>query len=244
MPGSLTIISGTTPETTGQLKTPATTSFSIAFLSSSYGDTYISSSATASLREAAVTAFNVEGVNVVFYSGSTAKTNTTDTIFINSFPFNASAANFTATASVAFNTTASVQNSATTYASLQGISSVVSASTGIEFSIGTTGSYDNAFNLNTLYTAVSGLSGSTTQTFSGASMFGPAGSGVITGSFAIITALADTILTISGSELGVSTFTLPVGTSFTAYSASVPANIIQSVTVVNPYGTVLAQTLA
>jgi hypothetical protein len=111
----------------------------------------------------------------------------------------------------------------------------------IYFSIGTINSYDNAYNLNTQYTAVSG---STTKTFSGASMFGPAGSGVVTGSFGIITALADTILTVSGSALGVSTFTLPVGVSFTAYSASVPANIIESVTVTNPYGTVLAQTLA
>jgi hypothetical protein len=241
MPGSLTIISGTTPANTGQLATPATTNFSIAFVSASYAATYISSSLTASLREAAVTAFSVEGVNVVFYSGSTAKGNTADTIFINFVPFNTSAANFTATASATFNTIASVQNSATTYSGLQGITSAVSASTGLEFSIGATGSYDNAFNLNTQYTAVSG---STTKIFGGASMFGPAGSGVITGSFGIITALADTILTISGSQLGVSTFTLPVGTSFTAYSASVPANIIQSVTVVNPYGTVLAQTLA
>jgi len=241
MPGSLTIISGTTPETTGQLKTPATTNFSIAFVSSSYSSSYAASSATASLREAAVTAFSVEGVNVVFYTGSAAKTNTADTIFINSVPFATSAANFTATASVVFNATASVQNSATTYASLQGISSSISASTGVAFSIGTTGSYDSAFNLNTQYTAVSG---STTKTFSGATMFGPAGSGVVTGSFAILTALADTILTVSGSQLGVSTFTLPVGTTFTAYSASVPANIIESVTVTNPYGTVLAQTLA
>jgi hypothetical protein len=241
MPGSLTIISGTTPETTGQLKTPATTNFSIAFVSSSYDNTYISSSLTASLREAAVTAFSVEGVSVVFYTGSVTQSNTANTIFINSVPFNTSAANFTTSASAAFNAIASVQNSATTYASLQGISGSVSASTGIRFSIGTINSYDNAYNLNTQYTAVSG---STTKTFSGASMFGPAGSGVVTGSFGIITALADTILTVSGSALGVSTFTLPVGVSFTAYSASVPANIIESVTVTNPYGTVLAQTLA
>jgi hypothetical protein len=240
-PGILTIISGTTPETTGQLATPATTNFSIAFVSESYADTYISSSLTASLREAAITAFSVEGVSVVFYTGSVTQSNTANTIFINSVPFNTSAANFTTSASLAFNTIASVQNSATTYSGLQGITSAVSASTGVIFSIGSTGSYDNAFNLNTQYTAVLG---STTKTFSGASMFGPAGSGVVTGSFGIITALADTILTISGSALGVSTFTLPVGVSFTAYSASVPANIIESVTVTNPYGTVLAQTLA
>ena len=75
-------------------------------------------------------------------------------------------------------------------------------------------------------------------------MFGPAGSGIITGSFGIITALADAIFTISGSELGVSTFDLNNGNTFTAYSASIPANIIQSIEVTNPYGSVLAQTLA
>jgi hypothetical protein len=241
MPGSLTTISGTTPVTIGQLATPATTNFSIAFVSASYTDTYISSSTTASLREAAVTAFSVEGVNVVFYSGSTPQVNTANTIFINSVPFDTSAANFTATASAVFNATASVQTSAATYASLQGISSTVSASTGIKFSIGNTGSYESAYNFNTQYTATSG---STVVPFSGATLVGPSGSGIITGSFAIITALADTTLTISGSELGVSTFTLPIGTTFTAYSASVPANIIQSIAVTNPYGSVLAQTLA
>jgi hypothetical protein len=75
-------------------------------------------------------------------------------------------------------------------------------------------------------------------------MFGPAGSGIITGSFGIITALADAILIISGSQLGVSTFVLNNGNTFTAYSASIPANIIQSIEVTNPYGSVLAQTLA
>jgi hypothetical protein len=241
MAGSLTTISGTTPANTGQLATPATANFNIAFVSESYADTYISSSATASLREAAITAFSVEGTRVIFYSGSAAKANTADTIFINSVPFNTSAANFTATASAVFNATASVQTSTTTYSGLQGITSAVSASTGIEFSIGATGSYDNAYNLNTLYSAVSG---STTVNFSGASMYGPAGSGIVTGSFAIITSLAETSVTISGSELGVNTFVLSAGTSFTAYSASVPANIIEAITVNNPYGSVLAQTLA
>jgi len=241
MPGSLTTISGTIPVTIGQLATPATTNFSIAFVSSSYSSSYAASSTTASLREAAITAFSVEGVSVVFYSGSTPQTNTANTIFINSVPFNTSAANFTATASIVFNATASVQNSATTYASLQGISSSISASTGIAFSIGTSGSYESAYNFNTQYTAVSG---STTKTFSGATLVVPAGSGIITGSFGIITALTDTTLTISGSALGVSTFTLTNGNIFTAYSASVPANIIEAITVVNPYGSVLAQTLA
>ena len=231
---SITVISGTTPETTGQLKTQATTNFSIAFVSSSYSSSYAASSLTASLREAAVTAFSVEGVNVVFYSGSTAKTNTADTIFINSVPFNTSAANFTATASAVFNATASVQNSATTYASLQGISGSVSASTGIAFFIGTSGSYDNAYNLNTLYTAVSG---STTKTFGGASMFGPEGSGKITsgGPWSTVTATADSQVILSGSVLGEAAFTLARGTTFTTGSG-----LITAITVVNPQGTVVA----
>ena len=231
---SITVISGTTPETTGQLKTQATTNFSIAFVSSSYSSSYAASSLTASLREAAITAFSVEGVNVVFYSGSTAKTNTADTIFINSVPFNTSAANFTATASAVFNATASVQNSATTYASLQGISGSVSASTGIAFFIGTSGSYDNAYNLNTLYTAVSG---STTKTFGGASMFGPTGSGKITsgGPWSTVTATADSQVILSGSVLGEAAFTLARGTTFTTGSG-----LITAITVVNPQGTVVA----
>jgi hypothetical protein len=241
MAGSLTTISGTTPANTGQLATPATANFNIAFVSASYSSSYFASSATASLREASIKAFSVEGINVVFYSGSAAKANTADTIYINSVPFTTTAANFTATASAVFNATASVQNSATTYAPLQGISSSISASTGLLLSIGTVDSYDSAYDLNTQYSAVSG---STTINFSGASLYGPAGSGIVTGSFAILTALADTSLTISGSELGVSTFTLPVGTIFTATSASVPANIIEAITVNNPYGSVLAQTLA
>ena len=231
---SITVIGGTTPSNTGQLKTQATTNFSIAFVSASYTDTYTSSSLTASLREAAVTAFSVEGVNVVFYSGSVAKTNTADTIFINSVPFNTSAANFTATASAVFNATASVQNSATTYASLQGISGSVSASTGIAFFIGTSGSYDNAFNLNTQYTAVSG---STTKTFGGASMFGPEGSGKVTsgGPWSTVIATADAQVILSGSVIGEAAFTLPVGTTFTTGSG-----LITAITVVNPQGTVIA----
>jgi hypothetical protein len=230
----ITVISGTTPANTGQLATPATTNFSIAFVSGSYTDTYVSSSATASLREAAITAISVEGVRVVFYSGSAAQTNTADTIFINSVPFNTSAANFTATASAVFNASASAANSATDYSAIQGITSAVSASTGLLFSIGATGSYDNAYNLNTQYTAISG---STTKTFSGATMFGPAGSGVVTGSFSSITATADANLTISGSSIGVSGFVLPRGTTFTAVTAST----IQAITVNNPQGTVVAQ---
>ena len=227
------VISGTTPANTGQLATVATTNFSIAFVSGSYANTYISSSATASLRSAAVTAFSVEGINVVFYSGSTPQTNTADTIFINSVPFNTSAANFTATASAVFNASASVANSATIYSALQGITSAVSASTGLLFSIGTTGSYDNAYNLNTQYTAVSG---STTLTFGGASMYGPAGSGKVTGSWSQLLATADAQVVISGSVLGEAAFTLTTGTTYTPSGSG----LIQAVTVVNPQGTVVA----
>jgi len=231
---SITVISGTTPANTGQLATPATTNFSIAFVSSSYSASYAASSTTASLREAAITAFSVEGINVVFYSGSTAQTNTADTIFINSVPFATSAANFTATASLVFNVTASAVNSATDYSGLQGISSSISASTGLAFSVGTTGSYDNAYNLNTQYTAVSG---STTKTFGGASMFGPAGSGKVTsgGPWGTVTATADASVTLSGSVLGEATFTLARGTTFTTGSG-----LITAITVNNPQGTVVA----
>jgi hypothetical protein len=227
------VISGTTPANTGQLATPATTNFSIEFVSGSYADTYVSSSATASLREAAITAFSVEGVRVVFYSGSTDPVNTADTIYINDVPFATSAANFTATASAVFNASASAANSATVYSGLQGITSAVSASTGLLFSIGTTGSYDNAYNLNTLYSAVSG---STTLTFGGASMYGPAGSGKVTGSWSQLLATADAQVVISGSVLGEAAFTLTTGTTYTPSGSG----LIQAVTVVNPQGTVVA----
>ena len=124
---SITVISGTTPANTGQLATPSTTNFSIAFVSSSYSASYAASSTTASLREVAITAFSVEGVRVVFYSGSTDPVNTADTIYINDVPFTTSAANFTATASVVFNTSASVAYSNTNFAAIQGISSSISA---------------------------------------------------------------------------------------------------------------------
>jgi hypothetical protein len=227
------VISGTTPANTGQLATPATTNFDIAFLMASYSSSYAASSATASLRSTAITAFSVEGIRVVFNSGSTDPVNTADTIYINDVPFNTSTANATATASAVFNTSASAANSATAYSSLQGITSAVSASTGLLFSIGATGSYDNAYNLNTQYTAVSG---STTLTFGGASMFGPTSSGIVTGSFTTITATADANITISGSGLGIAGFVLPRGTTYTAVTAST----IQAITVVNPQGTVVA----
>ena len=227
------VISGTTPANTGQLATPATTNFSIAFVSASYSASYATSSATPASRSVAITAFSVDGIRVVFSSGSTAQTNTADTIYINNVPFNTSAANFTATASAVFNASASAANSATAFSALQGISSAVSASTGVLFSIGTTGSYDNAYNLNTQYTAVSG---STTLTFGGASMFGPTSSGIVTGSWTSILASADAQLVISGSGIGQAGFVLTTGTTFNAPSGST----ITAITVVNPQGTVVA----
>jgi hypothetical protein len=229
---SITVISGTTPANTGQLATPSTTNFSIAFVSSSYANTYVSSSATASLRSAAITAFSVEGINVVFYSGSTDPVNTDNTIYINDIPFNTSAANFTATASAVFNASASAANSATAFSAIQGISSSISASTGLKFSIGTVGSQDNAYNLNTQYTAVSG---STTLTFSGASLYGPAGSGKVTGSWSSVLATSNAMVTLSGSVMGEATFTLTTGTTFTTGSG-----LIEAITVINPQGTVVA----
>jgi hypothetical protein len=226
------VISGTTPANTGQLATPATTNFNIAFLMASYSSSYAASSATASLKSASITAFSVEGIRVVFNSGSTDPVNTADIIYINDVPFNTSTANATATASAVFNASASAANSATDYSALQGITSAVSASTGLLFSIGATGSYDNAYNLNTQYTAVSG---STTLTFGGASMFGPAGSGIVTGSFSTVTATANASVTLSGSALGVATFNLTTGTTFTTGSG-----LIQAITVNNPQGTVVA----
>jgi hypothetical protein len=230
---SITVISGTTPANTGFLATPATTNFSIAFVSGSYSASYAASSTTASLREAAITAFSIEGINVVFYSGSAAKTNTADTIFINSVPFTTSDANFTATASIVFNASASAANSATAFSAIQGISSSISASTGLLFSIGGVNSQDNAYNLNTQYTAVSG---STTLNFSGASMYGPAGSGIVTGSFTTILATADANITISGSDLGETGFVLTTGTTWNTPSGST----IEAITVNNPQGTVVA----
>ena len=203
------VISGTTPANTGQLATPATTNFSIAFVSASYSASYATSSATPASRSVAITAFSVDGIRVVFSSGSTAQTNTADTIYINNVPFN------------------------TAYSAIQGITSAVSASTGVLFSIGTTGSYDNAYNLNTQYTAVSG---STTLTFGGASMFGPTSSGIVTGSWTSILASADAQLVISGSGIGQAGFVLTTGTTFNAPSGST----ITAITVVNPQGTVVA----
>ena len=225
------VISGTTPANTGQLATVASTNLNVAFVSSSYSASYFGSSTTASLRVGQA-GFKVNGINIIFRSGSTDFENTADTIYINDFPFSATAAVFAQSASVVFNATASVQNSTTTYPSLQGISGSVSASV-ITFQVGVTGSYNNAYNLNTQYTVVSG---STTTYFSGASMYGPAGSGKVTGSWSQLLATADAQVVISGSVLGVAAFTLSRGTTYTPSGSA----LIEAVTVVNPQGTVVA----
>ena len=67
-------------------------------------------------------------------------------------------------------------------------------------------------------------------------MFGPASSGIVTGSFTTITATADANISISGSGLGVAGFVLTTGTTFNAPSGST----ITAITVVNPQGTVVA----
>ena len=225
------VISGTTPANTGQLATVASTNLNVAFVSSSYSASYFGSSTTASLRVGQA-GFKVNWINVIFYSGSTDPDNTADTIYINDFPFTATAAVFAQSASAVFNATASVQDSTTTYPSLQGISGSVSASV-ITFQVGEIGSYNNAYNLNTQYTVVSG---STTTYFSGASMFGPAGSGKVTGSWSQLLATADAQVIISGSVLGEAAFTLSTGTTYTPSGSG----LIQAVTVLNPQGTVVA----
>ena len=230
---SITVISGNVPVEIGQLATPATANFNATYISSSYFNSYFSSSATASLREGQA-GFEVNGINVLFYSGSAPKENTSNTIFINDVPFNTSAANFTATASLVFNDTASVQNSATVYSVLQGVSSTVSASTGLEFSIGATGSYVYP---NVLQSDQFVVSGSTTIPFTGATLVQPEGSGIITGSFGSIFCTADAAVTVSGSVLGEASFTMKTGTTFTPASASM---IIEAITVNNPQGEVVA----
>jgi hypothetical protein len=229
---AIAIISGTTPANTGQLATTASANFSAAYLLTTYSSSYAASSTTASLRNGSA-GFTVNGIQVVFYSGSTDQLNTQDTIFINDIPFDTSAANFVATASAVFNASASAANSATNYSSLQGITSTLSGSVGLKFDIGVIGSYVYPNVLAQNYV----ISGSTTTYFSGATLYGPAGSGVVTagGPWSSIQALADANVTISGSALGVATFVLATGNTFTTGSG-----LIQAITVNNPQGSVLA----
>ncbi len=237
---AITVISGTIPVNVGTLATSASATLSTTYLSSSYSASYAGSSTTASLRQGS-SQFSVNGVNVVFFSGSTDLVNDSSNIYINDLPFTATAAVFAQTASAAFNATASVQNSATTYPTLQGVTAVASASTVI-FSAGGVGSQTYP---NVLQAANYIVSGSTTTNFSGATLVVPAGSGKVTtgGPWTTVTALSEAAITISGSNasIGQASFTLLAGETFTAYSGSGVAAIIEAVTVNNPNGAVVAQ---
>jgi len=211
----ITVIAGTTPANTGQLATTASVT--------------LSSASLAPLTLEISGSFILNGYTIRT-TGSTPPANTSTTIFV------ATGSNFQNTlANIrnAVNVSASAANSATDYSGLQGITSITGSNT-ITFRNGAVGQYVYP---NVLQSENYVISGSTTTYFSGASMYGPAGSGIVTGSFSSITATADANLTISGSTIGVSGFVLPRGTTFTAVTAST----IQAITVNNPQGTVVAQ---
>jgi len=237
---AITVISGTIPVNVGTLATSASATLSSTYLSSSYSASYFGSSTTASLRQGS-SQFSVNGVNVVFFSGSTDKVNDSSNIYINDFPFTPTAAVFAQSASAVFNATASVQNSATTYPTLQGVTAVAAASTVI-FSAGGVGGYAYP---NVIQAANFIKSGSTTTNFSGATLVTPTGSGKVTtgGPWTTITALSEACVVVSGSNasIGEASFTLGAGETFTAYSGSGTAAIIQAITVGNPNGSVVAQ---
>lgn len=237
---AITVISGNIPVNVGTLATTASATLSSTYLSSSYSASYFGSSTTASLRLGS-SQFSVNGVNIVFFSGSTDKVNDSSNIYINDFPFTATSAVFAQTASAVFNATASVQNSATTYPTLQGVTSVAASSTVI-FSAGGVGTQTYP---NVLQAANKIVSGSTTTNFSGATLVTPTGSGKVTtgGPWTTVTALSEAAITVSGSNasIGEASFTLSAGEIFTAYSGSGTAAIIQAVTVNNPNGAVVAQ---
>ena len=211
----ITVISGTTPANTGQLATTASVT--------------LSSASLAPLTLGISGSFILNGYTIRT-TGSTAPANTSTTIFVST------GSNFQNTLAAirdAVNVTASAANSATDFADLQGVTSITGSNT-ITFRAGAVGQYVYP---NVLQAENYLISGSTTTFFSGATMTGPAGSGIVTGSFSSITATADADLTISGSSIGVSGFVLPRGTTFTAVTAST----IQAITVNNPQGTVVAQ---
>ena len=210
----ITVISGTTPANTGQLATTASVT--------------LSSASLAPLTLGISGSFILNGYTIRT-TGSTKPANTSTTIFVST------GSNFQNTLAAirdAVNVTASAANSATDFADLQGVTSITGSNT-ITFRAGAVGQYVYP---NVLQAENYLISGSTTTFFSGATMTGPAGSGIVTGSFSSITATADADLTISGSSIGVSGFVLPRGTTFTAVTAST----IQAITVVNPQGTVVA----
>jgi hypothetical protein len=210
----ITVISGTTPANTGQLATTASVT--------------LTSASLANLSLIPSGSFILNGYNIVT-TGPTASANTPTTIFVST---GSNFQNTLANIRDAINATASAANSATAYADLQGVTSITGSNT-ITFRAGAVGQYVYP---NVLQSENYVVSGSTTTYFSGASMYGPAGSGKITGSFTTVLATADAQIVLSGSVLGEAAFTLPTGTTYTP-SGSV---LIEAITVVNPQGTVVA----
>ena len=210
---SITVISGTTPANTGQLATTASAT--------------LSSASLAPLKLIPSGSFILNGYTIKT-TGSTAPANTDTIIYVST------GSNFQNTLAAirdAINVTASAANSATAFSGLQGITSITGSNT-ITFRNGTVGAYvyPNVLQANNYV-----ISGSTTTYFSGATMYGPAGSGVVTGSFSSILATANASITLSGSALGVATFNLTTGNTYTTGSG-----MIEAVTVNNPQGTVVA----
>jgi hypothetical protein len=222
----ITVISGTTPANTGQLATTASVT--------------LTSASLANLSLIPSGSFILNGYNIVT-TGPTASANTPTTIFVST---GSNFQNTLANIRDAINVTASAANSATDYADLQGVTSITGSNT-ITFRAGAVGQYVYP---NVLQSENYVVSGSTTTYFSGASMYGPAGSGIVTsgGPWTTILATADALITVSGSVLGEATFLLPRGETYIAYvegataGSSVAGEIIQAITVVNPQGTVVA----
>ena len=210
----ITVISGTTPANTGQLATTASVT--------------LTSASLANLSLIPSGSFILNGYNIVT-TGPTASANTPTTIFVST---GSNFQNTLANIRDAINVTASAANSATAYADLQGVTSITGSNT-ITFRAGAVGQYVYP---NVLQSENYVVSGSTTTYFSGASMFGPAGSGKITGSFTTVLATADAQVVLSGSVLGEAAFTLSTGTTYTPSGSG----LIEAITVVNPQGTVVA----
>jgi len=210
----ITVISGTTPANTGQLATTASVT--------------LTSASLANLSLIPSGSFILNGYNIVT-TGPTASANTPTTIFVST---GSNFQNTLANIRDAINVTASAANSATAYADLQGVTSITGSNT-ITFRAGAVGQYVYP---NVLQSENYIVSGSTTTYFSGASMYGPAGSGKVTGSFTQLLATADAQVVISGSVLGEAAFTLSTGTTYTPSGSG----LIEAVTVVNPQGTVVA----
>jgi hypothetical protein len=213
---SITVIAGTTPANTGQLATTASVT--------------ISSASLAPLNLATSGSFILNGYYITT-TGTTKPANTNDTIFVST------GSNFQNTLAAirdAVNVTASAANSATVFSNLQGVTSITGSNT-ITFRDGNVGDYTYPNVLQSVNYVI--VSGSTTY-FSGASMYGPAGSGKVTsgGPWTTLTATADAQVTLSGSILGTATFTLPRGITYTSSGSAV----IEAITVNNPQGTVVA----